>query len=111
MVEVIVGFIIETLISNSIFVLFFVGLIAVFVEPLTKSLNPKIKILSYGIMGSAIGLYSYSTYDMPNESLTVLEVVVVGSLMLIFSLILGALIVRLSGKKALFNRHKQKESG
>ncbi|MCG8345305.1 MAG: hypothetical protein MI685_09145 [Chlorobiales bacterium] len=74
MVEVIVGFIIETLISNGIAVLFFVGLIAVFVEPLTKSWNPKIKILSYGIIGSAIGLYSYSSYDMPDESLTVLEV-------------------------------------
>lgn len=98
MIEVTIGFILETLLSTGIPVLFFIAIMAVFVEPLTKKLNPKIKIISYGILGALIGLYFYSTYDIPDQSLTVLEIFVIGGLMLIFSSIVGSLIVKLSGK-------------
>lgn len=78
---IIIEFIIEKTIINSIPILLGVVVFAMFFGKVLDSIgiSKRLKSIIYAIVGAISGLWAYSSYDIPERSIELLEALLLGS--------------------------------
>ena len=96
-----IGFMIENSIVNS-FPIFLASLVSAYISgPFLKNVgaNSYIRIVIYSIIGVVAGLWSYSTFDIPDRGIEALEAITLGTAMFVYALVIISPIVLFKNRR------------
>ena len=89
------SFLIETSIVQSVPIFFAALAVGYVIGPFLKNvgLNTYMRIAIYSLVGAAAGMWSYSSFDIPDRSIELMEALTLSLSMLVYSLLIISPIV------------------